>query len=117
MTAREAIENFRESYPSPLGEDTLTAWLEELEGKIFLEIVSTHEGGRGEFSFSDDSELAAAEPYSALYAAYLRMKCDLEFSDTVRYQSSAPVFAAAWADFANAYNRAHRPLCRAELKA
>ena len=116
MTAREAAEYFRESYPSPLGEDVLYSWLEELEGKIYREIVTTREGA-GEFSFSDDSELAAKEPYSSVYAAYLRMKCDLEFGDTVRYQSSAPVFAAAWSDFSNFYNRTHRPLGRAELKA
>ena len=117
MTAREAIEYFRESYPSPLGEDVLTAWLEELEGKIYHEIVKTHGGAPAEFTFSDDSELTAREPYSALYNAYLRMKCDLEFADTVRYQSSAPVFAAAWADFANHYNRTHSPLGANSLKA
>ncbi len=116
MTAREVIEDFRESYPSPLGEDTLSDWLRELEGKIILEIVATHEGAPAvRHIFTDDSPLTAAEPYSALYAAYLRMKCDLEFGDTTRYKTSGAVFAAAFADFANHYNREHAPLQRARL--
>lgn len=118
MTARRVIEEFRESYPSSLGEDTLSDWLRELEGKIITEIVNTHEGAPcPRHIFTDDSALTAKEPYSSLYGAYLRMKCDLEFGDTQRYKTSGGVFAAAWADFANYYNRTHAPLGVSRLKA
>ncbi len=118
MTAREAIEEFRESYPSSLGVDKISDWIRELEGKIILEIVNTHEGAPAvRHAFTDDTPLTAAEPYSALYTAYLRMKCDLEYGDVERYKTSGAVFAAAWADFANYYNRTHAPKSGAMLKA
>ena len=118
MTEREAIAAFRESYPSQLGEDTLSDWLRELEGKIILEVVSTHEGAPAvRHVFTEDTPLTAHEPYSALYLAYLRMRCDLEYLDFERYKTSGAVFAAAWADFVNHYNRTHAPLCARSLKA
>ena len=113
MTVREAIDSFREAYPSEFGDDILTAWLSELESTVVCEIVLTHEGApEGASSFAgfklgvnDDDELTAKEPYSKIYTDYLRMK----------YDASSSFFSASWADFADWYNRRHMPKAAADV--
>ena len=122
MTAREAVELFRESYPTSLGEDTLYGWVSELEGQIVSELVLTHEGApegasserRITLSHGADDELTVPHPYSKIYPDYLKMKSDLECADTVRYETSSAVFASSFAEFADYYNRTRMPLSAAK---
>ena len=117
MTPRGAIGAFRETCPCGIGEDTLFSWLSELEGTIREELTRTHEGTEDprELSMATDAdaELTAPSPYSGIYPAYLRMKCDLFYSDTEHYGISSAVFASAWQDFVNWYNRQNMPSQRA----
>ena len=122
MRAREAVRLFREAHPGDIPEDVLVSWISELEGLIWRETVSTHEGEAGEFSpvtLTDglDRELTAKAPYDGVYVSYLAMKGDLYHNDTARYQTSAAVFAAAYSDFSDDYNRTHAPRGVGELKA
>ena len=122
MTAREAVRSYRETWPDDVAEDTLACWVSEIEATIFFEIVATHEGAPEEpfsgISLTEgyDRELRAKEPYSKLYADYMKMKSDLIHRDTVGYETSSAVFAASFADFADFYNRSHAPLSASNFK-
>ncbi|MBQ7670250.1 MAG: hypothetical protein IJS45_05970 [Clostridia bacterium] len=120
MTAREAVEAFRDASRVPISEDTLAAWINELEGNIYYYIILTHEGG-GDVTPPDitltsgyDDTLFAPEPFSKVYADYLAMKRDLTFGDVNKYSISSATFSASYGDFGDWYNRTHAPLCKAD---
>ncbi len=120
MTVREAVAQFKDAVPTSLGEDTLVSWLNELEGAVYEELIMTHEGETFPFApitlTEPDRELYLPAPYSKVYVDYLKMKSDVAFNDTGRYESSGAHFAASWSDAANHYNRTHAPKGASELK-
>ena len=123
MTPREVINSFRDMYPNQFGDDTLTGWIAELEGCVISDVILTHEGAPdGASSFggishadADTYRLFAGAPHGRIYADYLRMMCDEARGDTARYRDSSEIFYSSFADFADAYNRAHMPLGVREL--
>ena len=98
MTIEEAIELCDRMKPNHYEKDDKLRWLSELDGRIRIEILDTHEGGPSEpFSAYDentpmDTELLAVPPYDGLYLHYLGAQVDY--------------YNAEYADW---YNRSHTP--------
>lgn len=119
MTAREVVEAFRDASRVPINEDVLVAWINEIEGHIYYDIVLNHEGGDlvyyhdKSLAFGYDDQLLAPGPYAKLYTDYLSLKRDISYGDFKRYQISSEMFSISFGDFGDWYNRTHRPLRKA----
>lgn len=116
MTIAQAIEMVDKLYPNHFEEATKIAWLAELDGKVFNDILSTHEDAPESFEMytydtDKDTMLLVPPPYSySVYIRYLEMMMNQEYKETDRYNQAAALFNSAYLDFENWYNRTHLPL-------
>jgi len=115
MTIREAIDRVDAIKPNAFTRFDKINWLNELDGKIFEEVIKTHEGApAAHYAYTEDTdgmtELLASAPYDDVYPAWLEAMIDLKNREIVSYNNSMAVFNAKYADFVNWYNRTHMPM-------
>lgn len=116
MTISEAISMVDRLKPNQYTESQKIMWLSQLDGKIFLELVSTHADGAESFEgYTDetdnDTKLLVDEPYSDdIYNYYLQSMIDRENGEIAKYNQSGTLFNASYLAYANYYNRMHLPL-------
>lgn len=121
MTIGEAISDFRETVPCTVDDHVLIKWLTELEKTVINEIILTHADAPEEvlsfkaYLFSDnrDTVLLIKEPFARLYTEYLAMKYYIMICDVQRYNTYAELFFNSYSNYADSYNREHRPLIKA----
>lgn len=101
-------------------------WLSKLDGRVFNDIILTHEhelvddgteeGNLIEPTFSGysdaslDTELLIADTYSDVYTDYLMAMIAYSNGETERYQNSMIMFNTNYREYANWYNRNHKPI-------
>ena len=122
MTVNEAITALDTLRHNNIPREVKIAWLSRLDGIIWREVISCHDGtDSAQFSGydpeSDGSEmLLAEEPYDEVYIEYLKMKVDAENAEISKYNNDAYLFNSALSSFKNYYNREHMPCRRADMK-
>lgn len=121
MTIQEAIQYSDSLHPNGYDQETKISWLSDLDGRIFEEIINTHENGIETFTgYTTDTntstKLLVQEPYSNLYIPYLISKVDYYNAEISRYNNSSAVYNLAYQDFANWYNRTHMPKQKGVIK-
>lgn len=122
MRVRECFDRVRAIPGMPqVDEDRLLVWLNDCEGLIYDEIISTREGAPDEvfcgYDEGDTEEvLFAKDPYSALYAYYVAAQVYLSFSDMARYNNYLLLYRDEYEEFAGYYARTHRQLGNVEVK-
>lgn len=105
---------------------TKIGWLSKLDGQVFNDIILTHEhelvddgteeGNLIEPTFSGynnaslDTELLIADTYSDVYTDYLMAMIAYSNGETERYQNSMIMFNSNYREYANWYNRTHKPI-------
>ena len=113
MKARDIIERLDLLEPNDFSPEQKLHWLTTLDGKVWREVIRTHEGGnarRGPY-VDGNEELLIGEPYGEdIYYYYLQAMIAAENSETQRYNKRMTMFNAAYQGFTNWYNRTHRPL-------
>lgn len=115
MTLGELIAHFREIKVTQYDDYTLVDWVNELEGKLYHEIVSWHEctdllSPKVYNSETDlDELLMVPHPYTSVYLRYLDAQTDHRNGDIPRYRNSMELFNAARDDFANWVNSTYLP--------
>lgn len=118
MKLTEAIDRIDEIKPNGFSKVDKIGWVSELEGRIYLEIVKTHEGYEDvEFDpvagYSDedeDEELLVPHPYDDIYVKWLEACIDYANGEYTRYNNSMQMFNTKYSAFANQYNKVHMPL-------
>ncbi len=116
MTIKEAVTRFDTECKNNTPPILKLQWLSYIDSLIHREIILTHENPNPpvfsgyDCNTNEDTPLLVGEPYSELYIRYLIMKNDLYLSDISRYNNDAVLFASAYRDFENAYNKTHRAL-------
>ena len=123
MTAGEIITKVDALEPNQYTLPQKLEWLSDLDGRVWLEIILTHERDeddqREDFTghTADTDELLIPWPYGReIYENYLQAKIAEENGETDRYNQQAILYNAAWQAYANAYNRSHRPAGRRTLR-
>lgn len=117
MTLQEAINRIDDLKPNTYTVADKVRWLSELDGKIKIEIIDTHEGGEG-ITFEPYTEdnltenLLVPAPYDDIYVKYLESQIDYANGEYGRYNNSTAVFNAKMSDFFRQYNREHLPKTR-----
>ncbi len=114
MTVNEALGKASDIIGEISDRTRFTEWLSEIENTVCSEIALTHEGANPDLSLitsetDGNRELFVPDPSSSLYVLYLIMKNDLYLRDTEQYANSKAAFEAAYAAFADKYNREHMP--------
>lgn len=118
MKAIDAINKADDLMPNQYDTDLKLKWLEDLDRKIFRELIETHRDCEtkeryAESNYGDENvELLIGSPYASdIYTNYLRSKISESNAEAERYNLYASAFNAAYMEFAAYYNRT-TPLLR-----
>ena len=113
MKAIDIIERVDLLEPNDYSPEQKLHWLSTLDGKIFHEVIRTHEGAEAEevpVYQTGDEELLVGAPYGEdLYYYYLQAMVAAENGETQRYNKRMTLFNSAWQGWVNWYNRSHMP--------
>lgn len=118
MTILEAINKIDSLKPNSYSQPEKLGWLSNIENRIHTEILKTHEPVPEEafvpFDESTplDTVLTAPSPYDELYIYWLAAQIDMWNRETASYNNSIIMFSNAYTDYANYYNREHRPVVK-----
>lgn len=114
MKAMDVIDRVDMMEPNAFSPEQKLRWLSNLDGKVFTEVILTHEGGKLD-ALPDyqtgQEELLIPRPYGEdIYYNYLMAMMDAENQETQRYNRRITMYNSNMQQFTNWYNRTHRPL-------
>lgn len=117
MTINEVLEKVSRVRMDAVDDSTKAGWLLELDGKLFREVIETHEMNAGEempdypkqFPEDEDKDLLVKAPYDNLYELYVLAQVDFVNREYDNYNNGAMVYAAALDEWKKAYHRTHLP--------
>lgn len=115
MKIEEAMSILDQRKPNSFLFEEKVQWLNQLDWRIVREVFDTHVCGDGAdfIGYTADTdrgtELLVPAPYDEVYISYMGMMIDMINGETARYNNSAALFNRQYADFANWYNRHHKP--------
>lgn len=116
MTIQTAIDRIDSLKPNKYTDMQKVAWLSDLDGMIFRELLLTHEqppiitfDGYDE-STSRNEELLVPFPYTDVYQHYLAMQMDLANAELQKYANDKILFNSAYNTYSDYYTRTHMPV-------
>lgn len=114
MKIIEAINKLDDLKPNGYTQSAKIAWLSELDGKIKLEVIDTHENGddvvfNGYTDDDIDTELLVPAPYDTLYISWLEAQIDYHNHEYTSYNNDMLMFNTKLSDFTAQYNRVNMP--------
>ena len=115
MTVNEIIANVDLKEPNSYSSAEKLRWLSALDGKIFEEVLKTHEGlepGASLDAYSTgEEELLIPFPYGeGVYTHYLIAMIAAANAETARYNQQIAMYNAEYSQWWNAWHAAHLPL-------
>lgn len=114
MTVAEVITNIDSVEPNQYTAADKLAWLNQLDGQIFIELILTHEH-EPDIEFEPHTEttdeLLVPFPYARdLYEFYLKAMIATANHEYVKYNTAMALFNAAYGRYSAWYNRNNLPL-------
>ena len=115
MTANQIIALVDLKEPNSYTASEKINWLSNLDGKIFEEVIRTHEGcgdAAPPAPYADGfEELLIGAPYGEdIYVHYLIAMIAAGNAETARYNQQIAMYNANYSQWWNRYNATHRPL-------
>lgn len=115
MTIDKAIGRATAAKPGPYTSAEMIAWLAELDGQIYEELILTHEGAPETpfvpYTEEDiNAQLLMPDPYSKLYVSFLLAGMDFYNGEYARYNNTQRRFEADYREAADWYNKTHLPV-------
>ncbi len=116
MTILEALADVDETKPNMFDDNMKIRWLSELDGKVYKEVILTHEHDEDlepikEYTEADmDKELLIPFPNTDCYRYYLYAMIDFANGETDRFSNSMLMFNNAYSTFEKDYNSTHAPI-------
>ena len=108
ITLSQALARAELLRPSPCDPEILTAWLEELDGKLAAELLKI-QPPTYRYPEDCDTPLLVPKPYHNVYELYLTAMQDLRDRDTERYENDAALYRQALQEWKAYYRRTHVP--------
>lgn len=115
MTIIEAVNGIDSFKTNTYSQEDKIQWLSKLDMTVKLEIIDTHEGG-DDIEFSGytsatpvDTVMLIPAPHEDVYLRWLEAQIDYANGEFGKFNNSITMFNAAYAAFANYYNRTHMP--------
>lgn len=115
MTIQAAIDMVDMLKPNMVPHHQKVAWLSDLDGLIWREVILTHEGVPDiafegyDMDTNPDTTLLAPEPYTDIYKHYMASKMDIANRETGEYTKDMVLFNNAWQTLCDYWNRTHMP--------
>ena len=113
MTIRELLTRVDALSPNGYTDGEKIHMINQIEGRIYHEIINRTEGSARVFTpfreGEEEAELVAEEPYSDLYTEYIRAMLDYYNGDSARYNDGMVMFNTKWDEYAAYYRRTHKP--------
>lgn len=106
VTIEDVIATVDDMYPNTYDRKDKEKWIKELEKRIEVEIIYTHENP---FEL-EENKLYVPQPYTNVYVYYLEAQIDKNNMEYDRYNNHMELFNEIYQDFAAYYNRTHMPL-------
>ena len=121
MTIRNAIKNADRLKPNGYDDVQKVMWLNELDRKIFNDVISTHKNAPKEFSGYNENtdvetELLVCDDYSDLYTYYLAAMIDYYNNETARYSNDMAMYNSVYNNYTRWYNRTSEPVNKGNFK-
>ncbi len=113
MTVNEIISQVDLKEPNSYTEAEKIKWLSDLDGKIFNEVILTHEHEEVEFTpYSDGTEtLLIGAPYGEdIYVHYVIARIAAGNAEVARYNQQIAMYNAAYQQWWNKFNSVTMPL-------
>lgn len=117
MTVENIIIELDEMLPNVFTNANKVAWLNELDKKIYEEVVKTHEGYEDVTlatyvvpTTGSSQAMLVPEPYSVLYLYYLMTKVYFFDAEYGRYNNTSQIFNQSYREFTAWYNERVKPL-------
>lgn len=115
MTINEICAEIDEQKPNHYSDAIKIRWISVLEGRIFNEIILTHElAEKVEFNGytqSDiDTELIVPDTYADVYKYYVFAMIDSANGENNHYANDMQLFNEAWQSYAAYYNKNNMPI-------
>ena len=113
MTVQEAIIKANKDN-SGISEADFISWLSDLDGQIYNDVLSGHEGAVAPDPVYDtNTALLVPAPYANdIYVEYLRARIYLSLQEAVKYNNCLMAHKEALSSFAAHYLRTHKPIQR-----
>lgn len=130
MRLQQAIDRVDEMRPNMQDTALKVAWLSELDGLIWRELIAKHwmtaqeyadcrkdEQGRPlmpEYDVDTDpgEELLVPAPYDNIYLYWLMSKIDEQTMEFEKYNNDRSMWNASWESFSDYWTRNHMPMTR-----
>ena len=118
MEIREIIERVDRLKPNMIDEEQKIRWLSEVDGQVWHEIITQHEGApMEEFTGYTDTtppqtKLLVPFPYDNLYIHYLSAQIDLYNQELGKYNNDSQLYNTALKNYSDWYTAHHMPLGR-----
>lgn len=116
MTIAQAIARFDTLYPNEIAYEQKLAWLSELDGIVYEEILSLYDDVLPTpftgyiLATPGETQLLVPFPYEKIYIEYLLTMTELVRGNVERYNNALTLYASTYDAFAADYNRTHLPL-------
>ena len=116
MTINEAITLADSLKPNMMADTVKIRFLNEIEGKIFHEILMKHvhdpemECPEYDDETEGSTELLVAAPYDMVYVYWIMCQIDHLNMEMDKYNNDRALFENAWGNFADYWNREVPPL-------
>lgn len=117
MTIQTAIDLVDSLKPNMFTNQQKVAWLSDLDGMVWREVIKTHEGPHAGIDFVGydqdtemDTVLLAPDPYSDLYKHWLASRMDIANRDNNEYTKDMVLFNNMWQTLCDYWNRTYMPL-------
>lgn len=117
MKLIDVIDQVDELRPNNINQGQKVAWISEVEGLLYREIILRHEHEEEDETFrgynsgtSYDQELKAPFPYDGLYIHYVLSKIDSVNLEFDKFNIDRAQFEQEWDTFGDFWTRTHMPL-------
>lgn len=114
MTVKEIIETAERLKPSQYQREDLLRWLNQLEGRIWLQVIRTHHDSQPTWEpYTQETwerVPLAAGPFEDLYLNWLYAQIDYHNAEEIRYNNHMVMHEELMDMFKAWYNREHMPV-------
>lgn len=116
MTITDAITLADSLKPNMMADTVKIRFLNEIEGKVFHEILMKHvhdadmECPTYDETTDGSTELLVAAPYDMMYVYWIICQIDHLNMEMDKYNNDRALFENAWGNFGDYWNREHMPL-------
>ena len=111
MTVNDAITYANAVKPNAFDKDTMTRWLNEVEGMVQTQVLLMSIDSIITYDYERDADtvMLARPPHDKLYPAYLEARIDFANGEYERYQNSTQLFNSFFKEFMRWYATNYNP--------